>query len=94
MESEFHFEYYYWLHLPCSRPPRFNVEQSVEISELSYVQRNLDRLLQENDHFSLYLFPFTTKCQINTWNGTNRGPSFLGTVREFLSISMDIGMVF
>ena len=68
---------------------RFNVEQKTEISDLSFVEDNLERLLKKNDHFSLYLFPFTTKCQINTWNRTNRDPSFLGTLREFLSISMD-----
>ena len=60
-----------------------------EISDLAFVEDNLERLLKENDHFSLYLFPFTTKCQINTWNRTSRNPSFLGTLREFLSISMD-----
>jgi L-gulono-1,4-lactone dehydrogenase len=68
---------------------RFNVEQKTEISDLAFVEENLERLLAENDHFSLYLFPFTTKCQINTWNKTSRGPSFLGSLREFLSISMD-----
>lgn len=68
---------------------RFNVEQKVKISDLSFVEKNLDRLLQENDHFSLYLFPFTDKCQINTWNRTDQGKSFLGPLREFLSISMD-----
>ena len=68
---------------------RFNVEQKVEIKDLSFVERNLDRLLQENDHFSLYLFPFTGKCQINSWNRTNAGKSFLGTLREFVSISID-----
>ncbi len=68
---------------------RFNVEQKTEISDLSFVENNLERLLQENDHFSLYLFPFTTKCQINTWNRTSRDQSFIGTLREFLSISMD-----
>jgi hypothetical protein len=68
---------------------RFNVAQKTEISDLSFVEENLERLLQENDHFSLYLFPFTTKCQINTWNRTSRDQSFLGTLREFLSISLD-----
>ena len=68
---------------------RFNVQQKTEISDLTYVKNNLERLLQENDHFSLYLFPFTKKCQINTWNRTTRERSYLGTVREFLSISMD-----
>jgi hypothetical protein len=68
---------------------RFNVEQKVEISDLSCVEQNLDRLLQENDHFSLYLFPFTSKCQINTWNRTDKRRSFLGDLREFISISID-----
>lgn len=68
---------------------RFNVEQSVQVADLSFVEENLDRLLQENEHFSLYLFPFTNKCQINTWNRTDKKQSFLGDVREFASISMD-----
>jgi len=32
---------------------RFNVEQKTEISDLSFVEDNLERLLKENDHFSL-----------------------------------------
>ncbi len=68
---------------------RFNVRQEVAIKDLSYVENNLDRLLQENEHFSLYLFPFTDKCQINTWNRTDQPQSFLGPVREFVSISID-----
>jgi len=68
---------------------RFKVEQKVETSDLAYVQDNLERLLQENEHFSLYLFPFTEKCQINTWNRTEQEKSTLGTVREFISISID-----
>lgn len=68
---------------------RFNVRQEVEIKDLAYVENNLDRLLQENEHFSLYLFPFTDKCQINTWNRTDQPQSFLGSLREFVSISID-----
>ena len=68
---------------------RFNVAQKTEISNLSYVEQHLDRLLEENDHLSLYLFPFTDKCQISTWNRTDEPRSFLGTVREFVSISKD-----
>lgn len=68
---------------------RFNVEQKVEMSDLSFVKSNFDRLFQENEHFSLYLFPFTQKCQINTWNRTNEKQSFLGPLREFISISND-----
>jgi L-gulono-1,4-lactone dehydrogenase len=68
---------------------RFNVEQKVEISDLSSVEKDLDRLLQVNDHFSLYLFPFSNLCQINTWNRTDKGSSFLGDFREFINISID-----
>ena len=68
---------------------RFNVEQKFEISNLSSVESNFDRLLKENEHLSLYLFPFTEKCQISTWNRTNKPKSFLGPFREFVSISID-----
>jgi FAD/FMN-containing dehydrogenase len=68
---------------------RFNVRQEVAIKDFSDVAEHLDRLLEENDHFSLYLFPFTDKCQINTWNRTKAPQSFLGSLREFVSISID-----
>jgi FAD/FMN-containing dehydrogenase len=68
---------------------RFNIEQKVELADLADVERNLDQLLQTNDHLSLYLFPFVDKCQINTWNRTSYRQSFLGPLREFLSISAD-----
>ncbi len=68
---------------------RFNVEQITEIKDLAFVEENLDHLLQTNDHFSFYFFPFTDKCQINTWNRTTKNKSFLGTFREFVSISKD-----
>jgi FAD/FMN-containing dehydrogenase len=68
---------------------RFNVEQKFELSDLSYVKSNLDRLIATNDHLSLYLFPFTTKCQISTWNRTTKPKSFSGPLREFIGISID-----
>ena len=68
---------------------RFNVEQRFQTSDISFVEKNLDRLLQDNDHVSLYLFPFTSKCQINTWNRTDKRRSFLGDFREFAKISID-----
>ena len=67
----------------------FSVEQKVQISDLSYVERHLDWLLQANDHFSIYAFPFTEKCQINTWNHTQKPVSILGAVREQIVISLD-----
>src|ERR1044072_3406007 len=67
----------------------FNVEQKVEMSTQTFVRANLDRLIAENDHVSFYLYPFTEKCQINTCNRTNKPQSFLGSLREFLSISSD-----
>jgi hypothetical protein len=71
---------------------RFNIEQKVEMSDLSFVQSNFDRLFQENKHFSLYLFPFTDRCQINTWNPIEKKQSFLGPLREFISISTDASL--
>ena len=68
---------------------RFKVEQRVETANVSYVEKNLDRLLQRYDHFSLYLFPFSETCQINTWNRTEKKRSFLGDFREFINISID-----
>lgn len=68
---------------------RFNVEQKVELAELPGVEANLDALLQQHTHLSLYLFPFTERCQINTWEPTGKKQSFLGDFREFVSISID-----
>jgi FAD/FMN-containing dehydrogenase len=67
----------------------FAFEQKVQPSNLAYVQANLDRLLEENDHLSIYLFPFTDRCQINTWNRTTAPKSSAGPFREFVTISMD-----
>lgn len=69
--------------------PRFNVEQKFEITTLPFVEQNFEALLRANEHLSLYLFPFTEKCQISTWNSTPKPKSFLGPLREFLSISLD-----
>ncbi len=69
--------------------PRFNVDQRVRMSTQPYVRENLDHLHDSNRHFSLYLFPFTRRCQINTWNPTERPRTPLGPVWEFLSIAKD-----
>lgn len=68
---------------------RFNVEQRVQTMDVSFVKNSLNQLLRENDHLSLYLFPFTDKCRVNTWNRTGKGRSFLGDIREFLRTSVD-----
>ena len=68
---------------------RFDVEQKVEMSNVSFVEKNLDRLLEENEHLSLYLFPFTDNCQINTWNPTKKKRTPLGRYKEFAKISLD-----
>ena len=67
----------------------FTVEQRVQTANLSFVKQNLDRLLEDNDHLSLYLFPFTDKCRINTWNRTDKKQSVLGDLREFARICAD-----
>jgi hypothetical protein len=69
--------------------PRFNIDQRVDICDLQEVRRSLDTLVATNDHFSLYLFPFTDQCQVNTWNHTDRPHSWGADIREFCNISLD-----
>ena len=40
-----------------------------------------------NEHFSLYLYPFSDTCQVNTWNRTDEPQTPRGDLREFLNIS-------
>ena len=69
--------------------PRFNVAQKFELVDLSYVRANLDQMLADNDHLSLYLFPFANKCQVSIWNHTTAPRSALASVREWIAISFD-----
>lgn len=72
---------------------RFNIEQKVEMQDMPSDKKDFDRLVQENldknDHFSLYLFPFAHKCQVNTWNRTGKAQTPLGGLKEFIRISLD-----
>jgi len=68
---------------------RFDVEQKVETRKLSSVEKDLDWLLQENEHLSLYLFPFAERCRVNTWNRTGKRRSALGDLREFVRTAID-----
>ncbi len=69
---------------------RFNVEQIFKLEKLEDVRKNLDKMLEDNDHLSLYLFPFAKKCQVSIWNRADEKPkSFLGPLREFIAISFD-----
>src|SRR5918998_5323994 len=68
---------------------RFDVEQRVQTRDMAFLKTNLDRLLGENDHLSVYLFPFTYRCRINTWNRTDKRRSVLGDLREFVRTSVD-----
>ncbi len=73
--------------------PRFNVEQKFERRDMPLDKESFDQLVKENlrehKHFSLYLFPFADKCQINTWNPTKCERTLLGDLQEFVSISID-----
>jgi FAD/FMN-containing dehydrogenase len=69
--------------------PRFNINQRVDICDLEEVRRSFNRLIATNDHFSLYLFPFTSQCQVNTWNRTDQPHSPYADLREFVNISLD-----
>jgi hypothetical protein len=69
--------------------PRFKIEQTTKLSDLQTVEATLENLIQNNDHVSLYIFPFAEKCQINIWNRSNEPKSFLGDLREWFNISLD-----
>jgi hypothetical protein len=69
--------------------PRFNIKQQVEICNVGDVEENLDALIQGNDHFSLYVFPFAQECQVNTWNRTYQPRGRNANIREFANISSD-----
>lgn len=74
---------------------RFNVKQKVEMRDISFDKENdkndFDQLLRDglikNDHFSIYLFPFTKKCQINTWNCREKDQTILGRLQELIEIT-------
>ena len=66
--------------------PRFNIEQKVEMLPMSYVETNLERLLDANDHLSLYLFPFMDLCQVNTWNRKEKAPTIVGRFLESIGL--------
>lgn len=68
---------------------RFNIEQQGVISDLDQVESELNQLIEDNEHMSLYVFPFTRLCQINKWNETQKPQSKLGAWREFFNISAD-----
>ncbi len=68
---------------------KFNVEQIFELRDFAEVRNNLDKMLAENEHLSLYIFPFAKKCQVSIWNRTNKPKSFAGPFQEFNAISLD-----
>ena len=68
---------------------RFNMKQTFALANRQEVEDNLEKVIEENDHVSLYIFPFTDVCQINRWNHTDENQSTLGPLREFISTSVD-----
>jgi D-arabinono-1,4-lactone oxidase/FAD binding domain len=72
--------------------PRFNVSQKTEIMEVDYVKANLNKLLGDNEHLSLYLYPFSDTCQVNTWNRTEDDQTPHGDLREFGSTALDAAL--
>ena len=68
---------------------RFNVEQTFVRADLGEVEDNLEKIIQDNEHVSLYIFPFTNMCQVNRWNQKDKRQSTLGPLREFINISLD-----
>ena len=68
---------------------RFNISQEVVIVDKEDVRASLRDMLENNDHASIYMFPLSHTWQLNTWNATTNRPSFLGEVREYISICVD-----
>jgi hypothetical protein len=68
---------------------RFNVEQQCLMDDLDTIGERLEQLLADNQHLSLYLFPFSRRCQVNLWNEVDKPHSRFGRWREFFSISFD-----
>ncbi len=69
--------------------PKFNAEQKFELVKCEDVRKNLDTLLADNAHLSLYIFPFATVCQVSIWKPTGAKKSFLNELREWIAISFD-----
>ena len=76
--------------------PRFNVRQKFVPRDVSFKDGDKEKFdelvndcLRENDHFSLYVFPFADRCQINTWNQTGCEQTLFGDLQEDVSISLD-----
>jgi FAD/FMN-containing dehydrogenase len=69
--------------------PRFPIEQSTRIEELTRVRASLPELIAEHDHLSLYLFPYADHCQVNTWDRSSQSATPGGELKEFVNISTD-----
>ena len=74
--------------------PRFNVEQKVEMRDISFDEKNeydFNEFLRDglinNDHFSLYLFPFASRCQVNTWNRKEKCQTIVERFLEAIELS-------
>jgi hypothetical protein len=74
--------------------PRFNVEQKVEMRDISFDKEDEEDFneflkdgLVNNDHFSLYLFPFASRCQVNTWNRKEKCQTIVGRFLESIELS-------
>lgn len=69
--------------------PKFNVEQKFELVDLEYVKANLNTMLEDNEHLSLYIFPFATVCQVSIWKPTDKPQSAFADFREWVALSFD-----
>ena len=60
----------------------FRLRQRTEIRDRRWAEDNLDRLLDEHDHVSLYAYPFTDLLHVHTWDATDEPLSTMGDRRE------------
>jgi L-gulonolactone oxidase len=63
----------------------FSLRQTSMIETRGWAEENLERLLADHDHVSLYVYPFTDLLHVHTWDRTNAPNSPLGGYREALN---------
>jgi len=63
----------------------FNLRQASWVETRGWARRELDRLLDANDHVSFYVYPFTQLLHVHLWNRTEAPRSPFATFRESLN---------
>ena len=63
----------------------FDLRQTTMVETRGWAERNLERLLDDHDHVSLYAYPFTDLVHVHLWDRTDAPRSVLGARREAIN---------